>query len=567
MGRKYVRKTSRQSWTSEAMQKAVEAIRAGEMGTLRASKQFNVPRTTLQRCLKSSIVTKMRLGSKLPVFSPETEAELVQHIKDMDSRFFGFTTGALRRVVYQFAEINHLQHPFSREDKSAGKDWLRGFFARNPQLSVRMPENTSAARAAGFNAVSVGKFFDLLENEMEKKQFTPDCIYNVDETGVTTVPNKPAKVIAPKGKKQVGTLTSGERGELVTTVVCMSASGHYVPPFFIFPRARMRADLLDHAPPGAVGVAHKSGWMQTEIFLDWFKHFLRHCHPTAERPLLLIMDGHKTHTLNLDVINLARERNVTLLCLPPHSSHRLQPLDVGFMKPLMAAYTVAVNNWLRNHPGRIVTVVQIGELFGKAFLHAATPQTAVKAFKTTGISPCNRQVFTDADFTPALTTDRSVSVQSQDKPAPVQHQSAPALEVRPTTDPLPSTSQDHFQPPLVPHQSVTVQPASEVSNPPPSTSEVQMQPAPVQHQSAPALEVRPTTDPLPSTSQDQFRPPLVPHQSVTVQPASEVSMPPSTSVVQPTTMKSPDRHSWVPITSVSPLPQCGRSETSQRSRA
>ncbi len=58
----------------------------------------------------------------MPVFSPIMETELAQHIKDMESRFFGFTTKELRRVVYQFAEVNHLKHPFSIDKQEAGKD-------------------------------------------------------------------------------------------------------------------------------------------------------------------------------------------------------------------------------------------------------------------------------------------------------------------------------------------------------------------------------------------------------------------------------------------------------------
>ena len=254
--------------------------------------------------------------------------------------------------------------------------------------------------------MSVSKFFDLLEGEVDKSKFTPDRIYNVDETGVTTVPNKPSKILSLKGKKQVGIISSAERGQLVTVELCLSASGHYVPPMFVFPRVRMKAELLDHAPPGSVAVPHKSGWMQSNIFVEWFKHFLSHTNPTSDRPVLLIMDGHKTHTLNLEVITLAREKHVTLLCLPPHCSHRMQPLDVCFMKPVMTFYSQEVQNWLRNDPGRVVTMFQIGELFGAAYLRAATLQTAVSAFQKTGIYPVNRNVFNDADFVPSLTTER-----------------------------------------------------------------------------------------------------------------------------------------------------------------
>ena len=76
--------------------------------------------------------------------------------------------------------------------------------------------------------------------------------------------------------------------------------------------------------------------MQLSIFTERFWHFLTHTKPSKDDPVLLIMDGHMTHTKNLDVINLARDNHVTILILPPYYSHRMQLLDVSFIKPLHA---------------------------------------------------------------------------------------------------------------------------------------------------------------------------------------------------------------------------------------
>ena len=56
-----------------------------------------------------------------------------------------------------------------------------------------------------------------------------------------------------------------------------------------------------------------------------------------ERPLILFVDGHKSH-VTLEVIDLAREKNVILFCLPPHTTHALQPLDVAVFKSLKAYF-------------------------------------------------------------------------------------------------------------------------------------------------------------------------------------------------------------------------------------
>jgi len=96
----------------------------------------------------------------------------------------------------------------------------------------------------------------------------------------------------------------------------------------------------------------------------------------CQTPSLLILDGHSTHTKNLAVIDLARE-NAETLVLPPHCSHRLQPLDVSFMKPLSTFYNQECEKWLRSHPERVITMFQIGEVSGLAYITAATPEVAI----------------------------------------------------------------------------------------------------------------------------------------------------------------------------------------------
>lgn len=71
--------------------------------------------------------------------------------------------------------------------------------------------------------------------------------------------HKPGKVIAQKGKRCVGALTSGERGKLVTVVRCVSAVGQCMSLMFIFPRARMRPDVLDKAPYCSIAGVNPSG--------------------------------------------------------------------------------------------------------------------------------------------------------------------------------------------------------------------------------------------------------------------------------------------------------------------
>ena len=104
------------------------------------------------------------------------------------------------------------------------------------------------------------------------------------------------------------------------------------------------------------------------------------------------VDGHITHTKILSTIEYARDNGVVMLSLPPHTSHKLQPLDRSVFKPLKSAFNAACSTWLRNHPGRRISVDKLGELFNAAYLKAATIENAVSGFRCTGIVPFNEEI-------------------------------------------------------------------------------------------------------------------------------------------------------------------------------
>ena len=83
----------------------------------------------------------------------------------------------------------------------------------------------------------------------------------------------------------------------------------------------------------------ESGWMEQPHFLQWYKKlFLPAASSTLETgPVILFMDGHASH-INLELIRLARDHGVFLFCLPSHTTHALQPLDVGVYGPLKSRW-------------------------------------------------------------------------------------------------------------------------------------------------------------------------------------------------------------------------------------
>jgi hypothetical protein len=269
---------------------------------------------------------------------------------------------------------------------------------------------------------------------MNRHKFGPHQIYNVDETGITTV-HRPDKVVAGRGLKQVGQVTSGERGTLVTLCCAVNALGNSLPPFFIFPRVYYKDNMLIGAPPGSKGVAHPSGWMNADLFEDFMKHFVHHVNCSVASPVLLLLDNHESH-VSFPSIQFAKDNGVVMLTFPPHCSHKLQPLDRTVYGPLKKYYNSSCDSWMLANPGKPMTIYDVAGRVGEAFPSAMTPKNIQSGFRVSGNWPFNRLIFTDEEFKSSFVTDRPNPEQEQSDEPAASHIASPD---HPSSSPARST--------------------------------------------------------------------------------------------------------------------------------
>jgi hypothetical protein len=109
------------------------------------------------------------------------------------------------------------------------------------------------------------------------------------------------------------------------------------------------------------------------------------------------LDGHSSHK-SLEAVDFCEKNGIILLCLPPHTTHRLQPLDVSYFRSFKRYYDNALENFIRNHHGHLVTIRDIPSLVIEAFIKSAMPITAINGFRKTGIWPYNDEVFHEDEF-------------------------------------------------------------------------------------------------------------------------------------------------------------------------
>jgi hypothetical protein len=114
---------------------------------------------------------------------------------------------------------------------------------------------------------------------------------------------------------------------------------------------------------------------------------------------LLIYDGHRSHE-TLELREAADKAGIHLFCLPPHTSHRLQPLDVGVFGPLQQAWQKRCLMFLEK-TRRSITRQNVVEEYLAARTQSITEGLILSAWRHSGIRPLDPNVFTEEHFAPS----------------------------------------------------------------------------------------------------------------------------------------------------------------------
>jgi hypothetical protein len=234
-------------------------------------------------------------------------------------------------------------------------------------------------------------FYDALEREVNRLQLNDKSaqIYNIDESYFTLDPSK-GKIVAATGSQNIQRVVAGTGRQNYTVMACVSADGNREPPLFIFQGKHHYSSWRGtSAPENTTYAISKKGWMTTAIFKEWFAKFLLRVH---HRPLLIIFDGHASH-VGLDVISLARDADVSLLRLPAHTSHVLQPLDISCFGPLKTKWNKSLIKEQRQNGHKTLSKSQFVDLVCNVWEQSLTKENVQSGFNSRGIFPVDRTKF------------------------------------------------------------------------------------------------------------------------------------------------------------------------------
>lgn len=139
----------------------------------------------------------------------------------------------------------------------------------------------------------------------------------------------------------------------------------------------------------------------------------------SPKPILLLMDSHGSH-ITPEVIDLARDNDIHILTFPAHTTHILQPLDVGVYKSLKTAWQKEMYDYMAAHPTEKPSKYNFHSIFNGAFVKAMSSKNIVNSFRGCGIIPLNRDAIPKEKLAPSLLTERP------DPEEPENNEPAPA---------------------------------------------------------------------------------------------------------------------------------------------
>ena len=389
MPRNYEKK-KHMKYSAEDLTAAIEEVRSGTLSLYSAAKKYNIPQTTLFGQVKG---THGRKASRL---TEEEESTIVETCLIFSEWGYGLGKKEILSIIHDYLVTNKKTHPKGVPND----DWWNGFMKRHPQLSLRKAQALQICRAKASTPEIINHWFmNVLKPILDKTGLGdhPNRIFNADETSFSLC-GRPQKIIAKRGAKSPQYVIGGTGKENITVQACISASGQLLPPYILYTRQRLMFDQTQGGPLGTrYGVAPK-GWMTEVNFLDWFRNLFIPALP-EERPVLLILDGHKSH-IKYEVRELAKKHSIEIAKLPSHATHLLQPLDLGIFKPLKESYDSSAHKFFLQHR-RYINKKDFPPLLAEAW-KSFKPTTAKNSFKKAGIVPFDKSVISQSSLDPSV---------------------------------------------------------------------------------------------------------------------------------------------------------------------
>ena len=288
-----------------------------------------------------------------------------------------------------------LQAKTGDSNVAIGKRWTERFLKRNGQLETAYSRALDNNRAKATHPGTIRRWFDLLASVVKEYEILPENVYNFDEKGVLMGMASGTKVITKIKDKRRFKTQPGNR-ELVTIIEAVNSMGWAIPPTLVFKAKHQQSSWWEQDIVRDTKIAvSPRGWTDSELAVEWLTEVFD---PSTKEVTngttyrLLVLDGHDSH-VTWQFVMACHARRILPLCLPPHTTHLLQPLDIAIFGSLQKAYGDLVTQKCENGVDSINKDLFIS-LYIEAREHTFRPTVIQAGFRATGLIPLDpQQVF------------------------------------------------------------------------------------------------------------------------------------------------------------------------------
>ena len=328
------------------------------------------------------------------------EALIVHAFKFLSDGGIPMNRLQLLAIVQQFSATVGRATPFN--EGVPGRRWLESFGVRHHQtLRLRYAEYIHYKRAEGMSESNIRNYFNLLGEIYAKNpewHTRPHLVFNLDETCLQC-DKTGEKVYTNAFRKNAYKIVSGATKKAFTLLVCCNAGGIILPPFHLYKAASLDLAWTEDGVVGAGYGVSDSGWMTDINFEGWIEGvFVPYVKTNCDgHQVLLTYDGHNSH-ITYRTIEIAMLNKITILCLPPNTSHATQPLDVGVFKSLKSIWrSVLIQHYA--DPMNVVEKTNFPSLVAQIWEKLKT-SNARAGFEATGLHPLNTKALDDKIIPP-----------------------------------------------------------------------------------------------------------------------------------------------------------------------
>jgi DDE superfamily endonuclease/Tc5 transposase DNA-binding domain len=365
------------------LQSALYDFQAGRFPSLAAAAvAWQVNASTL-RYRAHGRTPKQQVHQVSARLTTDQENTLARYIKDLQLQYAPTSQVTIAQVAWNLAGAD--------PRRPIGKNWVNRFIHRTPGLTHGRGQPLGKERIAAAIPDVISKWFEHLQEVIQRYNIGPADIWNMDEIGFQMGHHQKNLVVFDRRSGPPKAITSGTTA-WVSSLECISAAGQYLMPLVIH-RGTNPTQPLDHwfppceeCPNWTYGFSGK-GWTNNDYAVSWLRQIFIPATQNGSNWRLLVVDGHGSHTTAAFQLECLRNQ-VVFIYLLAHTSHLMQPCDLGPFASIKRYYSQHLSNYIRQGKTEIDRA-QFNVLYHQTRESSFKHQYIMQGWSRTGLYPLN----------------------------------------------------------------------------------------------------------------------------------------------------------------------------------